>query len=146
MRILQKAILLGADLRGAKLTGATLDHGLFFFADLRGAHLARATLQEANLDLANLQSAEMSEANVRAATMAGADLQSTIFRDVRSWREIKSLKDAKVHAIAQAPPEFMAWAAGTMGATATAIPAAQWEKSRRAINFEMMMRRPEPTK
>jgi hypothetical protein len=63
-------LLIGADLRWAKLQGANLR-----WAKLQGANLWGAKLQAADLSNANLQGAELGEANLQGAKFIRANLQ-----------------------------------------------------------------------
>lgn len=136
------AMLIGADLRGAKLTGTNLKDANFFLADLREAYLARTNLEESLLTLANLQRADLSEASLRQATMSSTDLQWVVLRDVRGWRDIKSLDSAIVYGTKSAPSGFIAWALDTMHARSGPVPEEQWATLRRRIDIDMMMQRP----
>lgn len=77
----KRAILIGAYLREANLTGANLSKAILRQADLRGASLfgARlfcADLRGADLDCADLRNADLSYADLRVANLRGADLCS----------------------------------------------------------------------
>ncbi|MEW6657336.1 MAG: pentapeptide repeat-containing protein [Thermodesulfobacteriota bacterium] len=77
---LSKVILIGADLRDAKLRGALLEKAKLQGAnlegaELRGAHLEGAELQGANLEKAQLQSAFLLSAQLRGANLEEAQLQ-----------------------------------------------------------------------
>jgi uncharacterized protein YjbI with pentapeptide repeats len=72
---LNKAILVGVDLRGAQLQGADLSSAL-----LQGAKMRGAQLQDADLSFALLQGADMSNAQLRDAHMNYALLQGANMR------------------------------------------------------------------
>ena len=77
----KRAILIGADLREANLTGANLNEAILHDADLRGASLfgARlccADLRGADLDCADLCNANLLYADLRVANLRNANLCS----------------------------------------------------------------------
>ena len=81
-----RAVLRGADLRGANLyeadlRGANLCGANLYKADLRGANLCGANLYEANLCEANLYEADLREANLSGANLYGADLYEANIED-----------------------------------------------------------------
>ena len=78
---LQKADLIGATLRWATLTGATLNHARLFGADLTGATLTGATLNYASLIGADLKGADLYEANLSKVMLSGANLGWVKFND-----------------------------------------------------------------
>ena len=68
----KRAVLCGADLRGADLRDAILIN-----ADLRGAILINADLRGANLNDADLSNVALSGADLCGADLSGADLRGT---------------------------------------------------------------------
>ncbi|WP_226873673.1 pentapeptide repeat-containing protein [Microbispora sitophila] len=89
------ASLIRASLRGAKLGSAQLEECDFFEADLSGADLSgaqllRAIVTGAILDEVNLERADLSE--------------------LQGWKEIKSLREARISGIRNAPEGFREWA------------------------------------
>jgi uncharacterized protein YjbI with pentapeptide repeats len=70
--------LAGADLRGANLSCAALDHADLRDADLRGATLDHADLRGADLRGANLRDAVLLEADLRRADLSSADLHDAV--------------------------------------------------------------------
>jgi len=73
--------------------------------DLSGIDLSGARLLGANLSRARLRDANLSGAGLWRANLSGAWL-----RDIRNWREIKSIKDANLLGIEDAPEGFRGWA------------------------------------
>ena len=69
------ADLVGADLRGANLVGAGLSVADLRGANLRGADLRGADLRGANLGGANLVGADLRGANLSVADLRGANLR-----------------------------------------------------------------------
>lgn len=70
-----------ADLRGARLPRAVLDHADLRGADLRSAVLAGASLRHAVLDGARLEGADLRGADLRAASLAGARWEGAVVDD-----------------------------------------------------------------
>ncbi len=83
-----------ADLNSANLRGTILDHALFSEADLRDTDLNGSSLVGADLSGARLD---------------GSDLRSADLRDIQ-WQHIKSVKEANVAGVRNAPPGFVEWA------------------------------------
>ena len=77
---LRDANLRGADLRDANLYGADLRDANLYGADLRGADLRDADLRDANLRGADLRGADLRDANLRDADLRGADLRGADLR------------------------------------------------------------------
>ena len=76
-----RAVLSGADLRGADLHYAVLSGANLLNAVLRGADLHRAVLSGADLRGADLRDADLSEADLRDADLRGADLHKADLRN-----------------------------------------------------------------
>ncbi len=70
-----RAVLSGADLRGAVLRGADLSRADLSGADLRGAVLRGADLSRADLSGADLRGADLRGAVLSRAVLSGADLR-----------------------------------------------------------------------
>ena len=83
-----------ANLNTANLRDAKLDHALF----------AQASLEEADLTGASLVGADLS-----GATLEGADLRKADLQDAK-WQQIKSIKNANIAGVENAPAGFVAWA------------------------------------
>lgn len=82
---LEKAVKIGADLRGANLLGANLYGAKLICADLScsylyGAFLLGADLRGANLCGADLRGAYLGDTNLRCADFGGADLRGADLR------------------------------------------------------------------
>ena len=76
----KRAILIGADLREANLTGAVLGEAFLRKADLSGASLFNAMLFYADLRVANLCGADLYGADLYGADLRGADLRGADLR------------------------------------------------------------------
>jgi Pentapeptide repeats (8 copies) len=79
--VLSGANLRDADLSGANLSGADLRDAVLSGANLSGADLRDADLSGANLSGANLRDADLSGANLRDAVLSGANLSGADLRD-----------------------------------------------------------------
>jgi uncharacterized protein YjbI with pentapeptide repeats len=77
---LSGADLSGADLSGAVLSGAVLSRAVLSGADLSGADLSRADLRGAVLSRAVLRGAVLSGADLSRAVLRGADLSRAVLR------------------------------------------------------------------
>jgi hypothetical protein len=69
----------GADLTGARLSGADLEYGVFHRADLSGADLSGANVEHGDLTGARLRHANFAEAVLTDADLTGADLSGANF-------------------------------------------------------------------
>jgi hypothetical protein len=92
--------LADADLRGARLQRARLDHLVAEGTQLQGAHLLQAQLQDAYLARAQLQGADLIEARLQGAYLFGAQLQGARLDDARlqgAFLLDAQLQDACLH-------------------------------------------------
>jgi uncharacterized protein YjbI with pentapeptide repeats len=123
---LWKADLTDANLPEANLAGADLTNATLLRADFADANLSRAKLIDANLVeavfiRADLVEADLTDANLPGAQLyladfTGADLSGANLMNVRSWRDIKSIKHANVYGVKDAPEGFTDWALTEQGA------------------------------
>jgi len=112
--------LTGANLRDVNLTGADLGGVDLGGADLWGADLAGAYLHGVNLTGADLRAvnltgtylwgADLAGANLWGADFSGAALSEANLEDIRNWRDIKSIKQAKIYIVENPPEGFIIWA------------------------------------
>jgi len=79
------AILVPADMKGAKLDGEDLHGGDLSFSDLRGASLVSADLRGANLMRANLRGASVAGADLTDADLTDADTVGLRYNDQTRW-------------------------------------------------------------
>jgi uncharacterized protein YjbI with pentapeptide repeats len=107
---LSSADLAGADLRLANLAGAILIDANLAGAFLRAADLAGADLRLANLAGAILVDADLTGADLFEANLAGANLRNTNLQNIKSWRNIRSMKLANIYGVENPPEGFMEWA------------------------------------
>jgi hypothetical protein len=129
-----KVPLVGVDvssafLQGLNLRGANLMRSDFSAADLRNANLASVNFTSANLnsanfrnstlDHANFSQAELGNSDLSGCSLAGADLSGAILdeADLRradlkdiQWNGIKSIRQANIANLRNAPEGFIAWA------------------------------------
>jgi uncharacterized protein YjbI with pentapeptide repeats len=120
----------GAYLQGVRLQGVQARRANFSEADLRDSDFQRANLPDADLHYANFRNANMRDAELEAARLddtdlAGADFTGSDFADVtldranlrdanldhiKNWQRIKSLDNANILDVRNAPNGFADWA------------------------------------
>ena len=93
-RHLEGAVLIGAGLRKADLTGSYLEGAILDGADLRAAKLDNAALRSAFLPGAQLQDASLVGSDIQSADLSGAQLQGASLRDV--WLDGADLSEAQL--------------------------------------------------
>jgi uncharacterized protein YjbI with pentapeptide repeats len=71
--------------------------------------LKRAVMVQADLRDADLSGADLQNADLSGAALDGADLRGANLRNV-NWQHIKSIKDANIAGLADAPAGFADWA------------------------------------
>jgi hypothetical protein len=111
---LHKANLLRCDLSGADLRDSVLTSANMEFSSLKSANFRHGDLERANLRSADLSDADLTDANLRGADLAGsnltnADLSSADLKGAR-WQNIKSIDQANVYGVRNAPAGFIEWA------------------------------------
>jgi Pentapeptide repeats (8 copies) len=118
------SFLQGVHLENAHLVRATfsasdLRNSDFHFADFTDADLKAANFRDSNLTLANFNGADLQESDLNGsdlsdANLAGAKLDDADLRGANLngflWREIRSIKDANIDGVKNAPPGFVEWA------------------------------------
>jgi uncharacterized protein YjbI with pentapeptide repeats/FtsH-binding integral membrane protein len=104
---MEKVILIGADLRGARLQGADLA-----FARLQGADLSGAQLQGSNLWMDQLQGAKLFFAQLQGAELFGAQLQGADLRSAQlQGADLRSARlQGAVMEFAELPGAELGWA------------------------------------
>ena len=129
-----KVPLVGVDVSSAFLQGLNLENASlvrtdFSSADLRNSKLAGVDFTVANLNSANLRNADLAHVRFEEADLRGADLTGSILigadlsgasldeADLRSadlkgihWNQIKSIEQANIAGIKNAPTGFVDWA------------------------------------
>lgn len=98
-----------ADLRNSNFTSVDFTLSNLNSANLRNAHLDRAKFAGADLRNSDLTGASLVGVDLSGADLGGSDLSQADLRDV-VWQHIKSLKDANISAVRNAPQGFVAWA------------------------------------
>ncbi len=106
----RRAIFSSSDLREASFARASLDDADLTSANLRGADLSKCSLTGATLEDADLVGASLAEADVANASLARADLRNSNLRDLKNWKLIKSMRQANIFGVQNAPDGFVAWA------------------------------------
>ena len=110
------AFLQGIDLHGADLARADLSS-----ADMRDANLSGARLDSASLRWTNLTGANLRNVDLRDADLQDADLHNADLKALRNWSDIRSVDQASIGNVRNAPPGFLQWAR-QHGATETDEP------------------------
>ena len=109
-----------ADLRNSDFTGCNFTLADLESANFRGAILDQSNFADANLRNADLNGARLEGADLSGANLESADLRSANFAQVR-WAGIKSVMNANIAGIQNAPAGFREWAL-SHGAVETAEP------------------------
>ena len=111
---LQHAKLMRADFSAADMRGCDLRFAELVYADLQSANLRGSRLEDADLSNANLKDMDLVGASLARAKLDGVDLSSTDLRsaDLKDiqWQRIKSVRDANISGIKEAPEGFVRWA------------------------------------
>jgi hypothetical protein len=111
---LPKADLLRCDLHAADLRESNLESSNLAYANLNSANFRRAHLNGSNLEQADLEDADLMYADLRGADLTGATLLNADLRnaDLKGiiWSKIKSIENANIHGVRNAPDGFTAWA------------------------------------
>jgi hypothetical protein len=111
---LQRANLLRAnfsasDLRNSDLSGCNFTLANLTSANFRGAKLEHSAFSQADLRGADLNGSSLTGADLSGATLDDADLRSADLAGVQ-WQRIKSIEQANIAGIRNAPAGFVAWA------------------------------------
>lgn len=99
----------GADARNADLESARIENASFRSANLRQANLQRASLHGCTFDGADLSEADLRAADLTSASFEDADLNGADLASVK-WGGLRSVKDANLYGVKNAPPGFLEWA------------------------------------
>jgi hypothetical protein len=106
----RRASFAEADLRDSDLRLASLPDVDLHYANLRGAEMRDANLAGASLEDADLVAADLAEANLDGATLDRADLRDANLEHIKNWQRIKSLDQANILDVRNAPDGFADWA------------------------------------
>jgi Pentapeptide repeats (8 copies) len=106
---LRRADFSGADLRDSHFDLADLSDAELSNANFRGGHLRGSALQGADMESADLADADLNDADLSGSKLTDADLSNAKLANVR-WRDIKSVKNANIYGVKNAPDGFVAWA------------------------------------
>jgi len=99
-----------SDLRNADFARASLADADLHFANLRGANLRDCNLSGSRLDDADLVGADLTSVDFAVATLDRADLRDADLNHLRNWQSIKSMTQANILGIRNAPSGFLEWA------------------------------------
>lgn len=106
---LLRADLEAADLRDSNLAACDLRSANLRSANFRQANLSRAKLAGADLSDADMVNADLHQADFSGANLENADLRNANLQDIQ-WKNIRSIANANIHAVRNAPDGFEAWA------------------------------------
>jgi hypothetical protein len=107
--VLSRADFHAADLRNAVLWHAHLENSDLESANFRGADLRGTWLEGANLTQADLVGADLSGARLDGVDLEGTDLRNADLKGI-TWTRLKSVAEANVYGIHNAPTGFLDWA------------------------------------
>jgi hypothetical protein len=106
---LLRANFTAADARNSNLESADLSYASLNGANFRKSNLRHASLFAANLNDADFCGAEFANADLSGATLDAADLGNADLTGIQ-WQNIKSIREANLAGVKNAPSGFMAWA------------------------------------
>jgi Pentapeptide repeats (8 copies) len=98
-----------ADLRDGDFAGADFSDADLRFANFRQSNLRNASFQRASLEDADLWGTDLDTADLSGATLTNADLRFANLANIR-WRDARTLKNANVFGVKNAPDGFVSWA------------------------------------
>jgi Pentapeptide repeats (8 copies) len=106
---LVRATFSAADLRNSNFRLADFTDADLKSANFRESNLTRANFYGADLDKCDLHGSDLTEANLVDAELDNADLGSANLSGI-VWSGIRSIKNANVEGVKNAPPRFVEWA------------------------------------
>ncbi len=111
---LERARLLRSNFNAADLRDSDFAYADFSDADLRSANLRQSNLRNSNFQRTSLEDtdfsgADLANADLSGATLTNADLRFASLSNVR-WRDARSLKNANIFGVKNAPEGFLPWA------------------------------------
>jgi hypothetical protein len=98
-----------ADLRDSDFAGADFSDADLRFGNFRQSNLRNASFQRASLEDADLWGTDLDNADLSGATLTNADLRFANLANIR-WRDARTLKNANVFGVKNAPDGFVSWA------------------------------------
>jgi uncharacterized protein YjbI with pentapeptide repeats len=98
-----------ADLRGSDLKSADFTMANLRAANFRGSNLEEASFEDAEMNDVDLWRSDLKGAKLDGADLSGADLRFADIRDIE-WKQLKSIKDANIAGVKNAPAGFVDWA------------------------------------
>jgi hypothetical protein len=106
---LVRATFSAADLRNSNFHLADFTDADLKSANFRESNLTQANFHGADLDNCDLNGADLTEANLADAKLDDADLGDANLSGV-VWSTIRSIKNANIEGVKNAPPKFVEWA------------------------------------
>ncbi len=98
-----------ADLRGSDLKSADFTMANLRAANFRGSNLEEASFEDAEMNDVDLWRSDLKGAKLDGTDLSGADLRFADIRDIE-WKKLKSIKDANIAGVKNAPAGFVDWA------------------------------------
>jgi hypothetical protein len=98
-----------ADLRDSDFAGADFSDADLRFANFRQSNLRNSSFQRASLEDADLWGTDLDTADLSGATLTNTDLRFANLANIR-WRDARTLKNANVFGVKNAPDGFVSWA------------------------------------
>jgi uncharacterized protein YjbI with pentapeptide repeats len=98
-----------ADMRDGNFNFADFSNANLRAANLRESHLQGASFQRTDMDDADLTDADLTGTDLSGASLSNADLSNTNLSNIR-WRDLRSVKNANIYGVKDAPEGFVSWA------------------------------------
>jgi Pentapeptide repeats (8 copies) len=106
---LLRATFSAADLRNSNFRLADFTDADLKSANFRDSNLTRTDFRGADLDNCDLNGSDLTEANLAGAKLDDVDLRGANLSGFL-WRDIRSLKNANIDGVKNAPSGFVEWA------------------------------------
>ena len=98
-----------SDLRNSDFRLADFSDADLRSANLRDSNLTKVNFQRTDLSNSDLTGADLADANMEGANLDNPDLSAADLMNFR-WRNIRSVKNANIEGVKNAPPGFVEWA------------------------------------
>lgn len=88
---------------------ARVNDAQFFMADLAGAKLSSASLQHVLFSGCRMKAADLSDADLSHASFVNSDLRLANLANIQNWQSIETVKGSNFYGVSKAPPGFLEW-------------------------------------